>query len=96
MLDSGLLHHDPDGFQQQLRRADAACRQEVQEELARHVQPPPAPSSQVGECRTDPRRPALAAGADPVGDGAPRDKEHLRGHQLQAIEPTKSKAVGTT
>jgi hypothetical protein len=48
-LDSGRLHHDLDGCQQQVRRAYAACRQAVQEGLARHVQPPPAPSKQAEE-----------------------------------------------
>jgi hypothetical protein len=34
-LNNGLLQHDPDAFQQQVRQAYAACAQAVNEELAR-------------------------------------------------------------
>jgi hypothetical protein len=46
-LDSGQIFQDPDGFHRHLRSAYDACRQAIQEELHRQLNPPDLPQAKV-------------------------------------------------
>ncbi len=48
-LDSGQMSQDPDGFRQNLRNAYDACRQAIQDELHRQLNPPELPEGKVAE-----------------------------------------------
>lgn len=46
-LDSGQMSQDPDGFRENLRNAYNACRQAIQEELHRQLNPPDLQDAKV-------------------------------------------------
>ncbi len=48
-LDSGQLSQDPGGFQRNLRNAYDACRQAIQDELHRQLNPPSSQEPEVAE-----------------------------------------------
>jgi hypothetical protein len=48
-LDSGQISQDPDGFRKNLRNAYDACRQAIQDELHRQLNPPDLQEGKVAE-----------------------------------------------
>src|SRR5436190_17480169 len=48
-LDSGQISQDPDGFRRNLRNAYDACRQAIQDELQRQLNPPDLQEGKVAE-----------------------------------------------
>lgn len=63
-IDGSLLHHDLDGFHEQVRSAFVACQQAVTDQLARQHPPEPGITPQ-GHSRQD----GLASGRDPMTNG---------------------------